>query len=365
MNTAWALCILLAAPFDDTSSPPPPAPLSHLIPESLTRLLGQHPELRVHHQGYLQELAKRPDLAATETAWWQASTTPALRNLAARFEDALARDNTAQYRFNVFYEALTKSPELRKSVEHLVRVELENARLKPELAGPLQFLRANPDIALRYLRDPDSVRPRPEALEATHGQFVEEADWRGALFDAYDAVAQTPDAHLVVFPWWRQLADLTGPGAGEDANLDAALYRQPHQYWLWHLRNMNLANNDQAAPWIRYWQRLIQREPDLARTYGPFITKLFADPEQLRQHLIDLTSESGDRKPTWPPPTSPPRLPPLVIDDPIGRMRDSIQRPTIERPDRPDVERPPRPDGPKRPARPASPDRPTISPAGR
>jgi len=362
MNGFWALCIVLAAPIDDTTSPPPPEPISHIIPESLTRLMTQRPEFNAHHLGYLRELAKLPDLAKSETAWWQVSSAPALRNLAARFEDVLARNKTAQYRFNVFYEALLKSPDLRRKVENLVRVELDNAQRRPELATALQFLRANPDIALRYLKDPATVRPLPEALEDTNAYFEQHEEWRSSLFKAYDEVAQTPDAHLLVFPWWRELAMLTAPTEGENANLDAALYRRPAEYWLWHLRNLNLASDAQAGPWIRYWQRLIQREPDLAREYGPFITKLFEDPERLREHLINLTTQQDESPSPWPPSASPPDLPPLVIDDPVERMKQGIKRPSIAYPDRPEVERPGRPDGPKRPTRPASPNRPTIAP---
>lgn len=360
MNALWAICLLLAAPPGESAAPAPPDPVAHLIPESLTQLLSQRPELRAHHQGFLQELARRPDLAKTETAWWQASRTPALRRLAAHFEDALARDNTAQYRFNTFYQALAGSPELRAKVETLVRVETEKTRRKPELAGALQFLRANPDIALRFLRDPRTVRPLPAPLEATYAFFEAETEWREALFAAYDAIAQTPDAYRTVFPWWRQLAALPDPD-GDGADLDAALHRRPQQYWLWHLRNLNLANNTEIAPWIRYWQRLVQRDPDVAREYGPFIGKLLENPEQLRQHLADLAEKGEDTgaKPAWPPGKEPPPLPPLP-EDPRDKARDQIQRPDItypERPERPTVERPPRPDGPQRPTPPARPER--------
>ncbi len=158
------------------------------------------------------------------------------------------------------------------------------------------------------------------------------------------------------------MATLTATQEGQNANLDAALYRRPAEYWLWHLRNLNLLNDAQAAPWIRYWQRLIQRNGDLAREYGPFITKLLNDPEQLRQHLADLGASQESPAATWPPKAAPPELPPLNIDDPIERIRQGIKRPTIDYPDRPEVDRPGRPDGPKRPVRPTPPERPAIAP---
>lgn len=359
MNPLWALCILLAA-IDDTTAPPPPDPVSHLIPDSLTRLLAERPELRSQHLGYLRELARLPALAESETGWWQASSTPALRALAARFEEALANDNTAQYRFNTFYAALSKSSELRINVENLVRTEIDQARLHPELSGALQFLRANPDIALRFLKAPRQVRPLPEPLETTYEFFLANEPWRSALFQAYDTLAQTPDAHLAVFPWWRQLESLSRE---EPKNLDAALYRNPPQYWLWHLRNLNLVNDNTAAPWIRYWQRLIQREPDLAREYGPFISTLLENPEQLRQHLIDLTEgENAEAPAPWPPASPPPKLPPLNLQDSAERMRREIKRPTIARPERPEIKRPARPTSPKRPTPPSIEDNAEFEP---
>ena len=66
MNGLWALCLVLAS-FDGTSSPPPPLPVTHLIPESLTKLLAAQPELLQHHEGFLKQLAARPALAETET----------------------------------------------------------------------------------------------------------------------------------------------------------------------------------------------------------------------------------------------------------------------------------------------------------
>ncbi|MBX3176547.1 MAG: hypothetical protein KF886_04240 [Candidatus Hydrogenedentes bacterium] len=361
MSGFWALCILLAAPLDDGSAPRPPVPDSLAIPESLTRLLGAQPEFRAQHLGYLRSLAGRPDLAESETGWWEASRAPALRAVAARFDEALAGNATAQLRFDAFYRAMSEAPALRKAVEHVIRTEMDQARHRPELAPALQYLRANPDIALRFLKDPRGLRPLPEALTPAYDTFVRERDWTRALFEAYDALAQSPGVHQAIFPWWRALAELVDGGGGAQSNLDARLYRQPSQYWLWHLRNLNLVENEQAAPWIRYWQRLIQRDGELAREYGPFITRLLENPEQLRQHLADLVdSAPDDVTGPWPPPGDPPELPPLKVDDPIGEIRRRVERPRIERPERPSVERPARPQGPNRPKRPTPPQRPGL-----
>src|SRR5690606_32973785 len=89
--------------------------------------------------------------------------------------------------------------------ETLVRTELEQARTDPALPEALRFLRANPDIALRFLKDPTQVRPLPEPLERAYAAFERRPEWREALFAAFDAVAQSPDAYVTIFPWWREL----------------------------------------------------------------------------------------------------------------------------------------------------------------
>lgn len=351
MNTAWALCLLLAA-IDGTTPPPPPLPISHLIPESLTKLLAAQPELLLHHEGYLKQLAARPALAETETAWWQASGVPALRDLAAHFDDALANNDTARLRFDAFYKALAHSTETRTAVETLARTELERARTDRTLPAALRFLRANPDIALRFLKDPKQVRPLPAPLESAYRAFERQPEWRQSLFTAFDAVAQLPDAHLNIFPWWRELDNLER--AEQAPRFDEVLEERPNEYWKWHQRNVNLASVEQAAPWMRYWSSLIQRDPELAKEYGPFMTQLLEEPERLREHLVDLQDKQGgaSSKP-WPPDSSPPKLEPLRRADTAEKMRRTIERPSIEQPARPDVKRPQRPGRPVSPARPA------------
>jgi len=357
MNGLWALCLLVAA-IDGTTSPPPPLPVSHLIPESLTRLLAAQPELLQHHEGYLKQLAARPALAEAETAWWQASSAPALRSLALHFEEALADNDTAALRFDAFYTALSHSPEMRSAVETLVRTELERARTDRSLPAALRFIRANPDIGLRFLKDPKQVRPLPAPLDAAYKAFERQPEWRASLFNALDAIAHLSDAHMTIFPWWRELDALESKT--QSAALDDALQERPNEYWKWHQRNLNLANVEQAAPWMRYWSSLIQRDPALAKEYGPFMTQLLEEPELLRQHLVDLQEKEGDTTArTWPPDSAPPRLEPLSEQSDFEKMRRSVERPRIERPN---IERPQRPamDRPQRPTRPASPVRSTT-----
>ena len=352
MNGLWALCLVLGS-FDGNTSPPPPLPVSHLIPEALTKLLTSQPELLQHHEGFLKQLAARPALAETETAWWQASTIPSLREMALHFEDALAANDTARLRFDAFYKTLAHSTEHRTAVEALVRTELDRARTDRSLPPALRFLRANPDIGLRFLKDPKQVRPLPAPLEAAYKAFERQPEWRQSLFTALDAVARLPDAHLNIFPWWRELDQLEK--SAETPRLDEALQERPNEYWKWHQRNLNLANVEQAAPWMRYWSSLIHRDPDLAKDYGPFMTKLLEEPEMLRQHLVDLQEQEGEAAgKAWPPKSAPPKLAPLSRDDAVEKMRGSIERPRIDQPQRPTVERPKRPTRPTPPARPVA-----------
>lgn len=351
MNAVWALGLLLCA-IDGTTTPPPPLPISHLIPDSLTKLLATQPELLQHHEGYLKELAARPALAQTETAWWQASTVPSLRELADHFDDALAENETAQLRFDAFYKTLAHSTEAREAVETLVRTELERARTDRNLPPALRFIRANPDIGLRFLKDPRQVRPLPALLESAYKAFERQPEWTQSLFIALDKIAHLPDAHLSIFPWWRELDKLEQ--AAQAPRLDDALEERPNEYWMWHQRNLSLANDDQAGPWMRYWSRLVHRDPELAKEYGPFLSKLLAEPEQLRQHLVDLQEKHGRETPKpWPPKSTPPKLTPKLGRDAFDVMRRSLEPTTVDTPERPTIERP------QRPARPTPPTPPT------
>lgn len=350
MNTLWAIALVLAA-IDDTTSPLPPDPTSHLIPDTLSRLLASRPELLQHHEGFLKELAARPDWAAAERAWWQAGNVPTLRKLADTFESALDATPEARLRFDAYYQTLARSAETREAVEHLTRTELDRARTANALPPALRYLRANPDIALRFLRDPKGLRPLPAPLEKAYDDFLRRPEWTSALRDAFQDVADLPDAHLAIFPWWRTLADLEKePDA---TKLDDALHQRPNEYWLWHARNMNLASDTDAAPWIRYWTRLIQRDTDLAREYGPFFAQLLEDPAKLNQHLAALRSTFGGSARPWPPASPPPALEKPARTESADELRRAITRPSIERPT---------PKRPSRPERPTPPTRPTGTP---
>lgn len=83
MIALWTWCMLLAAD-------PAPAPFHVQLPPALQQLLetdGQAPD---NHQGYIAELAQFPDLAESESAWWQAVSQPALRGMVTRFNESLA-----------------------------------------------------------------------------------------------------------------------------------------------------------------------------------------------------------------------------------------------------------------------------------
>lgn len=350
MMGPWVLCLLLAAgePAPDFHDPTPPA---------LRELLAAQPALLPHHQGYLKELARLPDLAESESAWWQASSRPALRGLAAQFEELVGGDAQREARFDAYFDKLLDSPDLRDAVENLLRTELEQTREQPALARAVQFLRAHPDLAMRFLENPNQVRPLPEPLEGAYDDFVDRPEWRAALQGALGKVLERPAAHLAVLPWWEQLETLASPLEGGEATFTTALYDQPQALWLWHLRNINLARDREARPWIRYWNRLIHRDPALAQAYGPFITNLLRDPESLRQHLADLqTRQARDAEP-WPPQVKPPLLPPLDMARSVSEMQGTIARPDVDIPERPSR---PRMEAPTPPTPPAFPQFPTA-----
>lgn len=344
---AWSL--ILAAE--------PAAPAYHVpIPPTLEALFERDGDAPAHHQSYLKELARRPDLAASETGWWQSVNQPALQGLALRFNESLAQSEGGTPRFDAFYDQLLENPELRDAVEGLLRTELETTRDDPGLASAVRYLRANPDLAMRFLENPARVRPLPDALADSYDAFLARPQWRASLRGALGEVLEQPAAHQAVLPWWEQLTRLEAARDEADAALDTELHGHPRAFWLWHLRNVNRARQKEARPWIRYWERLIHREPDLARQYGPFVTDLLRDPERLRQHLADLEGQLGRSGAAWPPEKAPPRLPPMDISGTVDALKGGINQPRVNVPERPTISRPPRP---RRPQRPSFPDFPS------
>ena len=351
MILTWALCLVLGA---DGTMPRS----ANMVPPTLNTFLLEQPAAATHHQGYLKQLASRPQLAESESAWWQTTARPDLRRLFSQFNEAIAGSPVAQAQFDAFYDQLSESPELRRSVENLFRTELDQAGTNPVLARAVQFLRANPDMAMRFLGNPARVRPLPAPLREAYNDFAGNPEWMDALHDAFGEVLDAPAAHQKILPWWEKLESLSSEGGERGPALNAELYRHPRELWLWHLRNMNLSRNKESRPWIRYWNRLIHRDPLLAKQYGPFVTELLREPEQLRQHLADLQDHQARDAEPWPPSRKPPKLPPLDLAHPVERMKQSVTKPTIhkpERPGRPDIDFPNRPERLQRPVFPAFP----------
>jgi len=326
MMWAGVICWLLVA--DGPVAPKPMDP----FPPALRAFLQQEPAALPNHVGYLKELARLPELAATETAWWRARTQPALRNLDTQFDEVLGESPEAQSRFDTFYAHLRENPELRSAVENLVRTELDKAKASPEMTRAVQYLRGHPDVAMRFLTNPSQVRPLPEALQGAYDAFLEDPEWMASLRTAFQAVLDTPEAYEAVLPWWEQLEKLGVATSESGEGLPTELYQHPRELWLWHLRNINRARNDETRPWIRYWNRLIHRDPLLAQEYGPFINQLLQEPEQLRQHLATLQDlQTADAEP-WPPKMKPPTLPPLDMSHPALRMQQRMNHPEGDSP---------------------------------
>lgn len=240
-------------------------------------------------------------------------------------------------------------------MENLLRTELETTREEPGLAGAIRYLRANPDLAMRFLDNPARVRPLPAPLQDNYDAFQERPEWMASLRSALGDVLDQPAAHNTAIPWWKQLARLSSAEDDTEQGLDTELYQHPRAFWLWHLRNINRARHKETRPWIRYWERLIHREPDLARQYGPFVTELLQNPERLRQHLADVEAYRRTSGNEWPPKMAPPALPPLDMSASVDAMKKGIAQPDVSVPERPTINRPKRPRRPQRPSFPEFP----------
>jgi truncated hemoglobin YjbI len=328
MTLTWALCLLVGAEFTAPQA-------ANNVPPAVGACLKEQPSALPHHQGYLKELARLPEFAESEIAWWRTSQRPGLGELSAQFGEMVGGDPTAEERLDAFYDQLVESPDLRQAVENLFRTELDQARTQPAMARAVQYLRANPDTAMRFLGNPARVRPLPEALRNTYAQFADNPEWARELQGALDDVLASPAAHQTILPWWEKLEAMSPSAGNGPPALPTELYRHPRELWTWHLRNINLSRNRATRPWIRYWNRLIHRNPMLASQYGPFVNELLADPERMRQHLADLEARQEQNASSWPPALKPPKLPPLDMAHPVEQMKRGMTRPTIDKPKRP------------------------------
>ncbi len=359
MTLALGLCLFLA--IESPGEVPPPKPSASPPVESV---LEADAELLRQHRGYLAFLGRESAVARAEAAWRDLTALPRFEPLARRFDEALHGDVEAQVLFDQFYDQLARDTALRNEVEALYRTTLEEGKQRGRLEdrdlfqGAIAFLQANPDLALRFLKNPLRVNPTPESLAPLLDEFRERPELLQGLLAPLEGVSGNPLAHTRVFPWWEGVARFDAKSGGAHRALLNHFLGRPHHFWVWHQRNLALAADAQARTWIRYWRRKARRTPGLKGDYIAYLRQIEAGPALGAKAEARWTRDHGP-VPPWPPKAAPPRLTPLITQDEQNRWPDkNSMMPTYERPGRPSVPMPSMPTAPNMPQRPAKPARP-------
>ena len=173
----------------------------------------------------------------------------------------------------------------------------------------LTYLRAHPDEALTFLENPQWVKPIPETLRPLADAAREKDPSLERLQAAFQTLHEQPEAHLCVFPWWEAACD--GESALRDAfdGLMAHFRQYPHRFWVWHRRELALAEAPDTRAWLRHWHRVVRRTEGLGRAYWDYL-KPCAQPERAETAEARWRNEYGPA-PQWPPEGQPPRRRPF------------------------------------------------------
>lgn len=313
-------------------------------------LLGDDAELIALHQGYVSWMAAHPDVAAREDPWLGLMTLHGFREVAVPFDEALVESPEATRAQDAFYTHLADDPAARDQVERLARVVMQTPNALIAGQAALTWLQANPETARRFLQNPALVTPMPEILAPLKNADRAFPEWWTLFETAFRAVEEAPVSYERVFPWWQQAARLDDDHAAAYTNLALNFARFPDRFWVWHRRELALAEDAQARNWIRYWHRKLRRsDVDLPAYYAALRT------------LTPVVDDAVE----WPPKTDPPALAAYTEKAAEGKKgypkrpeRPIVERPEMRQPKRPGVKYPARPDAPKRPTRPTV-ERPT------
>jgi hypothetical protein len=269
-------------------------------------------------------LGESSDAPAMETNFNTLMQSGNFRNLFAGLDETLAADPKMEKTFDDFFDHLAKNPDTRQAVETIREFEFRN-RARPAVAPAMKELRAFPDQAIDYLRNPGRMRPMTpdlvSAMPVLHGNETN----RQSLLQAFGQIQANPDAAAKVYPYWKATA------AGGDS-LDAwwgSTARNPMQFWAWHRRSVAQASDPQSRDWTRHLQRLVRRNPALASTYDGYVETVRKNGARQARASKRWTKQRGSAAP-WPPRTAPPRLAPLATT-PIMKIAGPTS-PTIARP---------------------------------
>ena len=349
-----AACLALIAWLGAAVESAPLVDLAAARTAAVERVLENDPQLLGGHRGYLAWTGQHPSIAAAEDAFTGLLRTTGFSLPASRFDEALVRSPEIAARMDTCYVFLASNADARAAVDDLHRFELAHRTGRDTWGAVLTYLRAHPDEALTFLENPQWVKPIPETLRPLADAAREKDPSLERLQAAFQTLHEQPEAHLCVFPWWEAACD--GESALRDAfdGLMAHFRQYPHRFWVWHRRELALAEAPDTRAWLRHWHRVVRRTKGLGRAYWDYLEALRAQPERAETAEARWRNEYGPA-PQWPPEGQPPRLAPLPLP--------SRATPRVERPARIETDKPARPripaSGPmKRPARPVPPARP-------
>jgi hypothetical protein len=321
--------------------------------------LRSEPSLLYHHQGYVAYLASHPKIAEAEKAYTELTQLADFRRVTAAFDEALLADSKARMAFERYYTFLADYPDSRRSVDALFRVEFDSTRGMDTLSQAFSYMRAHPDLALRFLAEPDRMIPTPDQLNGARRYFGDHTEVRDEVRGILLGIHDQGLAHVSVFPWWSMAGQENGKVASAHGGLMAYLSANPHKFWVWHRRQTAIATDPKAQKWIPYWFGRVRRHPELKYTYWHYLRTLRAQP--LSVPRVGVPGDTRERRKPWPPEGEPPQLPPMKPgktgkQDPLSRealMPEPVERPTG--PDLPSVARPETPTMPTSPDEPAAP----------
>jgi hypothetical protein len=333
-----------------------------LIPRSRTAAkvearLESDQALLNQHRGYLAFLRTHPEAAAAEEALAEHQVLSTYRNATDGFDEALLRNPALQQRSDEYFRFLGDQKDLRRRVEALERVEMDRTKRRDTWGPAMAYLRAHPDKALAFLRNPTLAKPTPEALRPLLSEFKKESGLRSSLLKDFQNIHEAPGAHLKAFPWWQGLNEAEGDVAENYQQMMAHLKAHPTRFWVWQRGQVALAQTPGARDWMRYWRRKIRRDEALRPTYWAYLQELRGDPEKERATEARWAKQFGP-PPQWPPVKTPPKLTPMPSHKTLG-AKGSLS-PTVPRPAKPSVPRPSRlqPRAPRAPRAPTRPTRP-------
>ncbi|HEO69675.1 MAG TPA: hypothetical protein ENN80_00310, partial [Candidatus Hydrogenedentes bacterium] len=249
--------------------------------------------LNAHHHGYLDYLARHPDLAVAEEAYIQCRALVQFSYVVDAFDDLLAADFDAQQCFDRYYDALAADQWLRFDVDAVYRLESEQRGARAVVTPALEFLRASPYRAIEFLRHVPRFAQGPRELAAFYDMLKKNPQLQRDLCDRFIALNRRPEAVTRVYPWWKAVVE-EGPLSNAHGPMHTYFMDHPHHFWVWHRRQIALAADAHARAWIRYWRRLARRTPGLGRSYDRWL-------QRLCENGAFSAPPDDVEKPSWPP----------------------------------------------------------------